>query len=635
VQLKSNQVWQALVDGFLRLTIARKLRTAIRVYRERGLDGVRAATAELVKTTIGSDFRYASWINRYDTLSKADIKNMRSRLRTFESNPLISVLMPVYNVRNDLLVDAIESVIAQIYPNWELCICDDASTQPHIRPTLERFQRSDPRIKIAFREINGHISQASNSALEIARGEWIALLDHDDLLRPHSLFEAVDALNRFPQTKLIYSDKDKLSKKNHRIQHYFKPDWNYELLLSHNFIAHLTMFRSDLVREVGGFRPGFEGAQDYDLTLRIVERCDESEILHIPKVLYHWRMLPGSTASSPDEKPYAMAAGERAINDHLQRTGKNGKAHLSGIGYHVVYEVPVPEPFVSILIPTKDRLDLLRKCIDSILTNTDYANFEVVIVDNNSQETATKNWLVEIGRDRRFKILTDTGDFNYSRLNNSAARASSGAFILLLNNDIEAITPGWLREMVSVCAQPGIGAVGARLWYPDGTLQHGGVIVGLGGVAGHAHRGLNIGDDGYMGRATLRQELSAVTGACLLTRREAFEAAGGLDEEYLKVSFNDIDYCLKLRSLGWRIVWTPFADLYHHESASRGSDRTSEKWQRFTREKEVMKSRWQTWIDHDPAYNPNLSLDDNMFSLAFPSRVSTADPAPHVGKVSS
>jgi GT2 family glycosyltransferase len=331
--------------------------------------------------------------------------------------------------------------------------------------------------------------------------------------------------------------------------------------------------------------------------------------------------VEGSTAISGDEKPYAMLAGERALNEHLQRAGKHGSAQLIGIGYQVTYDLPDPEPLVSIMIPTKDRLDMLERCVASIRHNTNYKRWEVLIVDNASIGADTKAYLSEIAKDPQFRVLGDPGDFNYSRLNNIAAKQAAGEFVLLLNNDVEAITPDWLREMVGVCSQEGVGAVGARLWYPDDTLQHGGVILGLGGLAAHAHTGIHRGMPGYAGRAILRHELSAVSAACMLTRRKAYVAVGGLDEADLKVAYNDVDYCLKLRAAGWKIVWTPFADLYHYESASRGYERSRAKQDRLEKEKIVIRKRWQSWLDRDPAYNPNLSLDDDRFSLGFPPRV--------------
>lgn len=600
----------------------RLVKTAMRVIRQSGLHGLFQTIGKIGGSDgTGGWHRYSEWVKLYDTPSIEESQSMDSAREMLKKQPLISVVMPTYNTPVKLLSEAIESVQAQIYPHWELCVADDNSSDNAVRHELEKFAASDSRIKVMFREQNGHIARASNSALEIAAGDWVALLDHDDLLSPNALLEVAIAINQNSNAKLIYSDEDKLELDGTRGDPYFKPDWNYHLFLSHNLVTHLAVFRKDIVEKIGGFREGYDGAQDYDFTLRFIEECEPEDIIHIPHILYHWRRVVGSTALSSEEKPYAMLAGQNAINDHLRRCDINATAGLIGIGYRVDYQLPHPEPLVSIIIPTRDKLNLLKLSVATVRDCNDYSNWELIIVDNNSQEAETISWLNALQeQDGRVIVIRDEEEFNYSRLNNVAAKVASGSYLLLMNNDIEAKSGGWLSEMVSVCAQKNVGAVGARLWYPNDTLQHGGVIIGVGGVAGHANHGIARGLNGYMGRATLRHEVSAVTAACLLTRKEAFTAVGGLDEVHLKIAFNDIDYCLKLRESGWKIVWTPFAELYHHESASRGYEDSPEKIERFEREQSVMRERWASWIAADPAYNPNLSLANGMFEPAFPPR---------------
>lgn len=569
---------------------------------------------------------YAEWVRRYDTLDDAKRGRIRDRIANMSHRPLISVLMPCYNPRPEWLKEAIDSVRSQLYPHWELCIADDASTDPRIRPILEDYARLDERIKVVFRSRNGHISAASNSALEIATGEYVALLDNDDLLPEHALFWVADAILRNPQASLIYSDEDKIDENGLRSGPYFKCEFNYDLFLSHNMICHLGVYKTSLLRRIGGFRQGFEGSQDWDLALRCVEQIHPSEIIHIPRVLYHWRLHEESTAQKGKEaKPYAYIAAEKALNEHFQRIGVGARAELlPEIGYfRVRYALPAMAPMVSLIIPTRNGLDVLRKCVTSILEKTDYPNFEILIVDNGSDEPATLAYLDMIGRDSRVRVLRDDGPFNFSAINNRAVRVARGEFIGLINNDIEVINREWLSEMMSIALQPNVGAVGARLWYPNNTVQHGGVITGLGGVAGHAHRFYPKGSPGYAGRLALIQSLSAVTGACLVISKRIYESVGGLDEENLPVAFNDVDFCLRVREAGYRNVWTPFADLYHHESVSRGQEDSPEKQARFLREKTFMLQRWGESLRNDPAYSPNLTLGREDFSYAWPPRVET------------
>ena len=564
---------------------------------------------------------YHDWIRRYDRLTRADRRLIAQQIARFENPPLISVLLPVYNSDSKWLRRAVRSVEKQLYGNWELCIADDASTDPKTWPLLEKLARRDPRIRIMRRTENGHISAASNDALALARGEFVALLDHDDELAPTALYYVALALQNNPALQIIYSDEDKLDRQSRRSDPYFKSDWNPQLFLGQNFISHLGVYRTKLVRQVGGFRVGFEGSQDYDLTLRCLEQIAPAQIQHLPRVLYHWRTTDQSTASYATAKPYAQEAALRAIQEHLDRIGIAGKVEPHyGAYQRVRYSLPNKRPLVSILIPTRDRAALLRTCVESIFAQTDYEPYEVLVLDNESREPDALEYLGSLGKDSRVQVHRLEGAFNYSRLNNRGVELAHGSLVLLLNNDIETRDPAWLSEMVSLVTQPNVGLVGARLWYPEGPMQHGGVILGAGGIAGHAHAGLRH-EHGYFARAHLTQNFSAVTAACALVRRDLYLELGGLDEENLAVAFNDIDFCLRLRDAGWQIVWTPHAELTHHESASRGFDDTSAKQVRFLAEIDYMNAQWGDALQRDPFYNPNLSLGEDLFTLAFPPRL--------------
>lgn len=564
---------------------------------------------------------YEEWLNRFAMIDPVAV---RRKLRQVREQPLVAVLLPVYNPDLELLDAAIASVRNQIYDRWELCIADDASTDPRVRPRLEQTAAAAQRIKLSFRERNGHIAACSNSALARATGSWCALLDQDDLLAADALARFVLELNLHPDAGLIYSDEDKVDAAGLRSNPYFKPDWNPELFLGQNFFNHLGMYRTDLVRQVGGFREGFEGSQDYDLALRCLEQLDAAQIRHIPRILYHWRMAPGSVAAAPDAKPYAREAARRALAESLRRQGINGQVEAcpeNREAHRVVYSLGETAPAVSIVIPMRDRVELLQRCLESIRTHTDYAPIEFVIVDNGSREKKTLDFLQALERSGEERVVRDAGPFNFSRLTNIGAACAQGAILVFLNNDIEAMERDWLREVVSHAVRAEVGAVGARLWYPDGTLQHGGVILGLGGVAGHAFPHLRRGQGGYFSRGLLQQNISAVTGACLAVRKELFETIGPFDEINLPISFNDIDFCLRLRAAGFRNVWTPYANLIHAESASRGHQPTREEQAQFVREATYMQEKWGFELLHDPSYNPNLSLNLPGFDLAIPPRL--------------
>lgn len=567
---------------------------------------------------------YTRWVQQYATPDLHQIKSEAEKSKKLPYQPSFSIIVPVYNTDEHWLAECIESVLAQTYSNWELCLADDASTRGHVRKTLQKYVGRDKRIKVIFRETNGHISEASNSALELATGDYVVLLDHDDELPTCALYEAAVALNANKSLKVIYSDEDKIDLEGRRFEPYFKPDWNYELFLSQNYVSHLGIYQRALVNSVGGFRKSFEGSQDYDLALRCIERVKPEEIGHIAKILYHWRAIPGSTALGIQEKNYATHAAVAALEDHLKRVGEPAVVrHLPGVGgaYHVQYSLQ-SRPLVSIIIPTKDKADVLARAVDSILKVSTYKNYEIIIVDNQSSESETSRYFERVSANPNIRVLKYDKPFNYSAINNFAVTYSMGSMLLFLNNDVEVITPGWIEELLSIALRPGVAAVGAMLYFPDNTIQHAGILLGFNGVAVNAYAQEPRGYKGQIGRARLRQAMSAVTGACLLVKKDIYTEVGGMNED-LAVAFNDVDFCLRLVKAGYRNVWTPFAELFHYESLSRGNDDTPEKRRRFMGEVDYMRAHWGLMLENDPAYNPNLALSGNLFSLAFPPRISS------------
>lgn len=597
---------------------------AAQAYRQQGWKGI----STRLKVMLGGSAplhrtHYGRWLARFDTLDDATRDRIRQRVAAMASPPLISVLMPAYSPPDALLREALDSVLEQLYPHWELCIADDASPTPSTRAILQEYAARDSRIKLAPRPRNGHICAASNSALELASGPWVALMDHDDLLAEHALFCVAEAILAHPRAQLIYSDEDKVDEQGRRSVPYFKPRWNWELICAQNYVSHLGVYRADLVRAVGGFRLGLEGAQDHDLVLRCAEQLDPAtEIVHIPRVLYHWRLHAGSTADSLQAKPYAQQAGIRALDEHFARMGIRAHAEATPVGYRTRYDLPDEPPLVSLIIPTRNAEQLVRQCIQSIEARTRYPRYEILLVDNGSDDPQALAYFRSLqGPGSRVRVLRDDSPFNYAALNNMAVEQARGELVALVNNDIEVINPEWLDELVGLALQPGVGAVGARLWYPNKTLQHGGVILGIGGVAGHAHKHLPEGGKGYFMRAVVAQSLSAVTAACLVIRKSIYQEVGGLDAVNLKVAFNDVDFCLRVREAGYRNVWTPYAELFHHESATRGDDMSPEKKARFQSEVRYMLQRWDGQLDDDPAYSPNLTLQYEDYSYAWPPRV--------------
>lgn len=557
---------------------------------------------------------YPNWLARNEVL---DIEAMTQEIATFHYQPKISIAMPVYNVEEKWLRLCIDSILNQVYTNWELCMADDASTDPNVKKILTEYQQLDERIRVVFREQNGHISEATNSALAIATGEFVALLDNDDELAINAFYEVVKVLNENPELDLIYSDEDKIDMDGNRSDPAFKPDWSPDLLLGTNYISHLGVYRRSILEEIGGFRKGYEGSQDYDLVLRFTEKTTKERIKHIPKVLYYWRMLPTSTAVDQGSKGYAFEAGLRAVQDALVRRGINGHAtHGAANGLYDVYYDIESEKLVSIIIPTKNGYKDVQRCVSSIIEKTTYQNYEIIMADNGSTDPKMHELYAEFEQQLPGRFFVESIDipFNFSTINNRAAKKAHGEYLLFLNNDTEVITENWLTLMVSFAQQEWIGCVGAKLLYPNNTVQHAGVILGLGGVAGHGHYGYPHGDLGYFGRLAINVNYSAVTAACLLMKKADFDAVGGFEEAFT-VAFNDVDLCLKVQALGRDNVWLHEAELYHFESQTRGYDDKGKKKKRFEQEKVMMEEKWGPLIENDPFYNPNLTRDIPNFSL--------------------
>ncbi len=559
---------------------------------------------------------YRDFCKRLEPKIDQYMDNFLERIDKIERPPLISIIMPVFNTEEKWLSRSINSVINQIYPNWQLCIADDASTKANVRDLLAEYQNLDERIEVVFRKENGHISAASNSALDIAQGSYIALLDHDDELPPHALARVVDAIANNPNVKLIYTDEDKISEDGERSQPHFKSDWNPDLLLGQNYISHLGVYQTSVARQVGGFREGFEGAQDWDLALRVSEKAQPNQIIHIPEVLYHWRSIQGSTAADIDEKDYAHEAGGKAISSALERRGFSMQIEpVERYYWRPKYPIPDNPPEVSIIIPTRNRLDLLKPCIDSILEKTSYENYRIHIVDNNSDDIDTLDYLNRIVSDG-ITVQQFSAPFNFAAINNASISQSKSDIICMLNNDITVISEDWLEELVSHASRPEIGAVGAKLFYPHEHIQHAGIVMGIGGVASEAFKRLHRTDDGYIHRACLIGNYSAITGACMAFRKSVWKDISGFNEIEVPNAFGDVDFCLKARKAGFRNLFTPFAELHHHESASRGNDLDEDKIEAFNTAVEYMKLQWGDEIEKDPYYNPNLTLEREDFTLA-------------------
>jgi GT2 family glycosyltransferase len=544
---------------------------------------------------------YQTWFEAHRT-KPADFETLRRAARAFDYQPSVSIITPVFNTPVKWLEECVQSVLAQVYEKWELILIDDDSSDPELLKFLPELAARAPRIILTKVDKRGGISAASNRGLQLAEGDWLGFLDHDDLLEPDAIFQHIQWLQDHRDADLIYSDEDKLTEQG-LDSPIFKPDWSLDFFLSCNYVCHFTLIRRGVVEKVGGFRSEFDGAQDYDLFLRIIEQT--TRVDHIPRVLYHWRRSLASTADNIRRKPGSLETGRLALEAYLERQQARGHVTVDWRthAYWIKRELAEAKK-ISIIIPVRDRIELLARCLDSLTRETSYAPYEIVIVDNDSQTEEARAYLSGL----KHRVLHYNGPFNFSAINNLAVEQTDSPWLLFLNNDTEIIESDWLTIMAEHVQRPEVGAVGPRLLYPDDTVQHGGIVVGVGGIAEHAFRGFPAEAPGVCRQLQVTRNYSAVTGACLLTRRDIFNKVRGFDEERLPVTFSDVDLCLKIRRAGYLIVYTPFAKLYHHESGTRR--RTVEPL-----ETEVMRERWPAVLEYDPFYNPNLSRERADFSL--------------------
>ncbi len=544
---------------------------------------------------------YHKWLEHHRATPR-DLDRMRQEALAFVYQPLVSIITPVFNTPVRWLRECIESVLTQTYENWELILIDDHSTDPETLRCLTELAASDSRIIVAKDEEKRGISAASNRGLALAQGDWVGFLDHDDLLEPDALFQNVKWLQKHPDADLIYSDEDKLTEQGFDSP-IFKPDWSPDYFLSCNYVCHFTLIRRELIRQVGGFRSKFDGAQDYDLFLRVIEQTNRID--HIPRVLYHWRRTLTSTADNVQCKPGMLQAGRLALEGHLERKQQAGHVTVDWRTYLYWVKRELTEAKkISIIIPVRDRVDLLAHCIDSLTRKTIYAPYEIIVVDNDSQSEDARAYFSHF----KHRLLHYSGPFNLSALNNFAVKQTDSPWLLFLSYHTEVLDADWMTTMAEHVQRPEVGAVGPRLLYPDDTVQHAGIVVGVGGIAEYAFRGSPAEVPGVCRQLQATRNYSAVTGACLLTRRDVFEEVGGFDEECLPVHFNDVDLCLKMRRAGYSIVYTPFARLYHHESRVRSQPVEP-------LEANPMRERWTQVLERDPYYNPNLSRERADFSL--------------------
>ena len=537
------------------------------------------------------------------------------RKQKFDYSPLISIAVPAYQTPVEFLRQMIESLIVQTYSNWELCIVNASPDNEEMQKVLAEYSAGDSRVRFCNLKENLGIAENTNRAFAMAKGEFVGLLDHDDLLAPNALYEIVKILQDHPQADALYTDEDKVTTElDEHFQPHLKPDFNLDLLRSNNYICHFFVVRKSIVEKAGGFRKEFDGAQDYDFIFRCTENA--GEVLHVPEILYHWRTHKASTADNPASKMYAFEAGKRAIEAHLERTGTKGEvSHTQDLGFYRVKYPVQGKPLVSVIIPNKDEKETLQTCLEMLEKNTGYQNFEIIIVENNSTTDEIFRYYKELSGNRKIHLLRWGKEFNYSAINNFATAHTKGEYLLFLNNDVKSINPDWLEEMLGVCQRPEVGGVGAKLIYPDNTIQHAGCVIGMGGIAGHMFVDMPADRTGYLHKASLLQDMSAVTAACLLMKKEVFEQAGGFTEE-LAVAFNDVDLCLKVRKNGYLIVYDPYAKLYHMESKTRGAEDSKEKVRRFQTEIEYMRCHWIDILKNgDPCYNKNLSLTKWNYSL--------------------
>ena len=551
---------------------------------------------------------YAAYVPDEEALEK-------QRKHKFNYAPLISIAVPAYQTPVEFLKQMIESLISQTYTGWELCIANASPDNEEMQRVLADYSAKDVRVRFCSLKENLGIAENTNRAFAMAKGEFMGLLDHDDLLAPNALYEIVNTLQDHPQADALYTDEDKVTTDlDEHFQPHLKPDFNLDLLRSNNYICHFFVVRKSIVEKAGGFRKEFDGAQDYDFIFRCTENA--REVLHVPEILYHWRTHKASTADNPASKMYAFEAGKRAIEAHLERTGTKGTvSHTQDLGFYRVKYPVQGEPLVSVIIPNKDEKETLQTCLESLKKNTSYQNFEIIIIENNSTTGEIFKYYKELSRDQQIHLLRWGKEFNYSAINNFGVAHARGEYLLFLNNDVKSIEPDWMEEMLGVCQRPEVGGVGAKLIYPDNTIQHAGCVIGMGGIAGHMFVDMPADRTGYLHKASLLQDMSAVTAACLMMKKEVFEQAGGFTEE-LAVAFNDVDLCLKVRKNNHLIVYDPYAKLYHMESKTRGAEDSKEKVRRFQTEIEYMRCHWMDILKNgDPYYNKNLSLTKWNYSL--------------------
>lgn len=594
---------------FKRLAIGRTL-----VYLKK--NGLRATVYRVLKGAGPMPVDKSKLEKISDDFYISDERRRAEEKAEFTKNIKFSVLVPLYNTPEKFLKEMIESVEAQTYKNWELCLADGSDSEhSFVGEICKRYADKDERIKYEKLEKNLGISENTNACISMATGEYIALFDHDDLLHPSALYEVMRAICEHG-ADFIYTDENTFSEEPHDAYNpHFKPDFSPDTLRSYNYICHLSVFSRELLDSVGYFRSEYDGSQDYDLILRLTEKA--KKIFHIRKILYYWRAHKNSVAQDVGAKPYTITAAKKALAAHLERCGLKGEVLDSSVPttYHIKYEID-GNPLISVIIPNKDHTDDLDVCLKSLYGKSLYKNFEVIIVENNSTEKETFEYYEKVKQQyEKLNVVTWTGIFNYSAINNFGVNYAKGEYVLLLNNDVEIINGSCLEEMLMFAQRKDVGAVGAKLYYSDDTVQHAGVILGLGGIAGHSHKHFDRHDPGYAARASIAQNLTACTAACLMMRRDVFDEVGGLDESF-EVAFNDVDLCMKIREKGYLIVFTPYAELYHYESKSRGNDDTPEKLERFHGEVRRFEMKWQKQLDDgDPYYNPNLTLTRDDFSL--------------------
>jgi glycosyltransferase involved in cell wall biosynthesis len=622
IKIGLQRVWKLLPATWVHL-LHQGVYAAARWFPTPLQNKVRGFFAHLLAGTTSMEQQYPIWLRCYERTGRKAHRAAAAHIAGFGKTPLISILLPVFDPNPDHLRAAIGSVQDQFYPEWELCVADRSSVDPSVATLLSEAKARDSRIRLVRTDPHSNLLPAAAEAFGLASGQYIALLDHASLLSPRALYEVAAELVSLPGTDVVYSDEDQIDDAGRRSMPYFKPDWNPELMLGQNLIGQLATYRKSLVERVGGLQGDIKEGAGYDLGLRAVAATSPDHIVHIPKILYHSRQTSDNHAVSESVMAVRSRNNQRAVAEFLKR-GSSGipvdATPSTPFWGRVTYPVPQPEPLVSVIIPTRNHADMLARTIAGLLDRTDYPSLMVLIVDNGSDDPAALALLEQLSLDNRVSVLRRPGPFNYSALNNDAVREASGELILLLNNDIDVIHTDWLREMVSHAIRPGIGAVGAKLLYPDQTIQHGGVTVGMYGVAEHQFLEQSYNDPGYFDHLKLARNVTAVTGACLMVRRQTYLEVGGLNEVSLPVAFNDVDFCLKLTERGYRNLWTPHARLYHLESASRGYDHTSEKSARLKLEIAYMRQRWAYKLDHDPQWNPNLSLHSTSVRLAFPPR---------------